>query len=149
MTFGFARVAFMLAAAFVLALSSDAAGTPAPSFPFLPGLTSSDDHPRGCVDCHIDAGEGRDYRLNKTVNAIKNHPSITTAFKNANIPDSCLLCHKEGSKLGFLGKNLHRAHYANLLKSRFVSDYQGSCLNCHKLDLSTGAMNLKSGSANW
>lgn len=149
MKLGFPRAALMLAAVLVLALSLDAAGAPAASVPFLPGLTSVDDHPRGCVDCHIDAGEGRDYRLNRTVNAIKNHPSITNAFRNANIPDSCIMCHKEGSKLGSLGKNLHRAHYANLLKSPFVSSYQGSCLNCHRLDLSTGAMALKSGSANW
>ena len=32
--------------------------------PYLPGITVTDDHPNGCVDCHKNQGEGKDKRLN-------------------------------------------------------------------------------------
>ena len=28
----------------------------------LPGVTVDDDHPNGCVDCHVKVDEERDYR---------------------------------------------------------------------------------------
>ena len=142
------RGSIVLACLIIGAALVPAAAIAAP-LPFLPGLLSADDHPQGCVDCHLLGGDGRDTRLSKTLAALKNHPNVTNAFKGSNIPDACMLCHKQGSKLGSLSAELHKAHYVDLAKSVFVINYQGSCLNCHKLDLATGNMGLKSGPANW
>jgi mono/diheme cytochrome c family protein len=133
----------------LIVLALGAAPASPPSVPFLPGVMVKDDHPQGCVDCHINAGEGKDYRLSKGVGALPDHPSITNAFKNALIPDACLLCHKEGSKLGSMTAIIHKVHYEGKANSTFVMVYQGSCLNCHAIDLNTGAMHIKSGPANW
>jgi hypothetical protein len=137
-----------------LVLPSIAAGAPAPAapeaaMPFLPGIVSPDEHPRGCVDCHVYVSDDKDFRLNKAVAIDTKHPNIANAFKGTLIPDSCMLCHKEGSKLGSLSARLHKVHYQNLQKNPFITVYQGSCLNCHKIEMATGHMALKSGPANW
>jgi len=136
-------LSFMAIAALVMSVSVAAAG-----MAFLPGLTSTDEHPKGCVDCHVDAVGGKDFRLNAVLAAIKGHPNIAKVVKI--LPKDCTMCHKEGSKVPALGFVLHKAHFGpDPAKSAFVANYQGSCLNCHKLDLATGAMTLKSGPTNW
>ena len=117
--------------------------------PYLPGILQADPVPDGCVDCHIDRGSDGDFRLNKALERIPHHPDVTKAFKNAPIPATCFLCHKEGSKLGSLGPNLHRVHYEKLGGSQFVASYAGSCLNCHSLAADSGEMGFKTGIANW
>jgi len=121
----------------------------AESLPYLPGILQPDDHPHGCVDCHILAPDGTDTRLYKMLEGIKGHPVVTDAFKKAIIPDDCLLCHKVGSKLGSLTEIIHKVHFEGKENSRFITVYQGACLNCHSLDLSTGKMSIKHGQANW
>ena len=138
----FVILSFMAIAALCMSVSVAAAGTA-----FLPGLTSTDDNPKGCVDCHANVG-GKDRRLNTVVAGIKGHPNIAKVVKN--LPKDCGMCHKEGSKVPALGVVLHKAHYGpDPAKSAFVATYQGACLNCHKLDVAAGAMTLKSGPANW
>ena len=138
----------LLLALFVPSLPIVAAeNSPPPAY--LPGLLQSDPVPHGCVDCHILESDGTDRRLNKMVELIKNHPDLTRAFKKAELPGTCLLCHKTGSKLGSLGPSLHKAHYGEKFASQFVKNYAGSCLNCHTLDVSTGNMGFKTGIANW
>lgn len=114
--------------------------------PFLPGITVTDEHPNGCVDCHRDAGGGKDYRLNVSL-AEKGHVKIDSMVKT--LPNDCMMCHKEGSNAGSLSIRTHTAHYSNAEENHFVTSYQGSCLQCHKLDVATGIMSVKSGSKNW
>ncbi len=114
---------------------------------FLPGITVADEHPNGCVDCHKNQGEGKDYRLNVTLAKVEGHPKIDAMVKQ--LPEGCLLCHREGGKVSALNLMLHKAHYAKPADNPFVQFYQGACLNCHKLDAATGKMTVKSAPKNW
>lgn len=141
---------YLLALSLALAaLATGGAETAAPPPPYLPGIIQFDPAPLGCVSCHVDLGGGKDLRLNKAVELLPGHPDITKAFKGSLIPDTCILCHREGSKLGSLGPNLHKVHYGRLESSSFIRDYGGSCLLCHDLDPATGELRFKSGKANW
>jgi hypothetical protein len=115
--------------------------------PYLPGITVTDDHPNGCVDCHKNQGEGKDYRLNVSLAQVKGHPKIDAIVKK--LPQDCMMCHKEGGKVAALNLMLHKAHYEKAGESAFIQFYQGACLNCHKLDAASGKMSIKSGAKNW
>ena len=65
--------------------------------PYLPGITVTDDHPNGCVDCHKNQGEGKDYRLNVSLAQVEGHPKIDAIVKK--LPQDCMMCHKEGGKV--------------------------------------------------
>jgi hypothetical protein len=139
-------MSFLLLAAAIVAGTLVLMGQAKPK-PFLPGITVADEHPNGCVDCHKNQGAGKDYRLNVSLAQIQGHPKIDAIVKT--LPDSCLICHKEGSKAGALNIMLHKAHYEKSAENPFVQFYQGACLNCHKLDVATGKMTVKSGPKNW
>lgn len=113
---------------------------------FLPGITSSDDHPNGCIDCHKSTDSG-DYRLHIELKNIGGHPDVTNIVKT--LPDDCMFCHKEGAKAGALNLVTHQFHYENPGDNHFVSGYQGACLHCHSLDTNTWEMTVKSGPKNW
>ena len=115
--------------------------------PYLPGITVTDDHPNGCVDCHKNQGEGKDYRLNVSLAQTGEHPKIDAIVKK--LPQDCMMCHKEGGKVAALNLMLHKAHYEKASESAFIQFYQGACLNCHKLDAASGKMSIKSGAKNW
>ena len=112
----------------------------------LSGITVKDEHPNGCVDCHKNAGDGRDYRLSVELKA-SGHPDISKIVKT--IPGDCAMCHKAGSKAGALNLQTHQLHYANPDENHFIEYYQGECLACHSLNLQTGEMSVKSGAKNW
>ena len=114
--------------------------------PFLPGITSADKTPNGCVDCHKNNGPNQDYRLTVELTKTK-HMDITAIVKT--VPNDCAMCHREGVAAGPLMAKTHLLHYAKKGDSSFVKAYQGACLNCHKLDLVTGNVSLKSGPKNW
>ena len=115
--------------------------------PFLPGVTVTDEHPSGCIDCHRDAGDGGDYRLNVSLEKIDEHPDITYIVKT--VPADCTMCHQQGTDAGPLSLITHKDHYRNPAENHFVTGYQGACLNCHTLDTATGEMGIKSGPKNW
>ena len=115
--------------------------------PFLPGVTVKDEHPNGCIDCHKNQGEGRDYRLNVEVANVDGHPKIDSIVKK--VPNDCLMCHKEGAKAGPLNLITHKDHYRNPSENHFIAYYQGACLNCHSVDTASGVMSIKSGPKNW
>jgi mono/diheme cytochrome c family protein len=115
--------------------------------PYLPGITTADEHPNGCVDCHKNQGEGQDFRLNVSLAKLGKHPKIDAIVKK--LPEDCMMCHREGGKVSPLFLMLHKAHYENGNNSPFIKFYQGSCLNCHKLDAASGKMTVKSGPKNW
>jgi hypothetical protein len=139
-------VLFLLLAAAVAAGTLVLMGQAKPK-PFLPGITVTDEHPNGCVDCHKNEGAGKDYRLNVSLAKIEGHPKIDAIVKT--VPDNCLICHKEGGKVSPLNLMLHKVHYAKGAENPFVQFYQGACLNCHKLDAATGQMMAKSAAKNW
>jgi hypothetical protein len=142
------KVLLILAAAAGLAVAAlilTAADNAKP--PYLPGITVADDNPNGCVDCHKIQADGQDYRLNVSLAKLGKHPKIDAIVKQ--LPDGCLMCHKEGGKVEALNLVLHKAHYVKGADSAFVKFYQGACLNCHKLDKASGKMSVKSGPKNW
>jgi hypothetical protein len=112
---------------------------------FLPGLTTTDEWPNGCVSCHK-AGSDGDTRLTVLL-AAKKHPNIAAMVRT--VPDGCMVCHKEGGQAGPLNKQTHRIHYANPGSNKFITVDHGSCLACHTLDVKTGIIKLKSGPKNW
>jgi hypothetical protein len=138
----------LLAAGFFAVIISLAAASDATTA-FLPGITVKDEHPNGCVDCHKNAGEKQDYRLNVALAQIKGHPNIAKIVKK--VPNDCTMCHKAGGsgKAPALANVLHESHYKDAAKSAFITVYQGACLNCHQLNTDTGDMKVKSGPANW
>jgi hypothetical protein len=113
----------------------------------LSGITITDEHPNGCVDCHVNAGGGNDYRLNVELKALKGHPDVTKMVRN--VPQDCAMCHKPNVPAGALNTQTHRLHYQNPDENHFVTGYQGECLACHSLNINTGIMTVKSGPKNW
>lgn len=114
--------------------------------PFLPGLTVTDEHPNGCVDCHKVSGDN-DYRLNVELANLDGHPKIDAIVKN--VPQDCLMCHKEGANAGPLNLITHKDHYRNPNDNAFVLHYKGACLHCHSVSPGSGKMAIKSGPKNW
>jgi hypothetical protein len=137
---------FLLLAAAVTAMILVLMGQAKPKA-FLPGLTVADEHPNGCVDCHKNQGEGKDYRLNISLAKISGHPKIDALVKQ--LPEGCMMCHREGGKVSPLNIMLHKVHYEKGEQNPFVQFYQGACLNCHKLDAASGKMTVKSSAKNW
>jgi hypothetical protein len=136
----------VLLAAAVVAMTLVLMGQAKPKA-FLPGITVADEHPNGCVDCHKNQGAGKDYRLNVSLAVIEDHPKIDAIVKQ--VPEGCAICHKEGGKVSPLNLMVHKAHYLKGEKSSFVQFYQGACLSCHKLEVASGKMTVKSGAKNW
>jgi len=109
--------------------------------PYLPGITSNDPNPDGCVSCH--KGE----MLLKNKLAALDHRSIEG--KVSVIPNDCKSCHNDEQGLDSIGAIAHSMHYAAGSKSDFVSKHQGSCLNCHQISTGDGNVTVKSGKKNW
>ncbi len=79
-------VLVMLAAIFAITLTAQVLlGKDLPS---LSGLTVKDEHPNGCVDCHVKVSADQDYRLNVELTHVEKHPPIDKMVKKA--PDDCL-----------------------------------------------------------
>lgn len=147
--------------------AADAGGMPAPRQ--VPGLTSADKHPNGCVDCHIVYKDrGHDERLSVKLKAwtagniepgllaqtkasmpagvaVKGkHPEAEDSLED--IPAACLDCHDSGSKKAPpFARLLHLVHLKGDAKNPFMSVYQGECTHCHKLNAKTGEWSLASG----
>ena len=107
----------------------------------LPGITSDDNYPNGCVSCHA-AHDGNDYRLNVGMKEMSSHPTIDSMITN--VPGDCAMCHSGDA----LSKVVHKVHYSNPSENHYV-EYYGECLNCHTFDSSSGSMTVKSGKKNW
>ncbi len=129
---------FVLGGALALTWAAD---TPA-----LSGITVEDEHPNGCVDCHRNAGEGKDYRLNGALEEM-DHPDVSALVKT--VPQDCGMCHKAGTPTGSLSLRVHKIHYEEPSENHFIAYYQGECLACHTLNTATGVMSVKNGPKNW
>ena len=78
---------------------------------------------------------------------IQGHPKVDAIVKTA--PRDCGMCHKEGAKAGTLDSVVHKAHFAKKADSLFIKQFQGSCLNCHRMVLASGLVSIKSEAKNW
>ena len=130
----------------VLILGGALALTFAQDTPPLSGITIEDEHPNGCIDCHRDAGEGNDYRLNVSLDEA-GHPNVSAMIKK--VPGDCGICHKAGTPLGGMSELSHKAHFEEPSENHFVTAYNGECLACHSLNSATGEVTMKSGPKNW
>jgi hypothetical protein len=132
----------------------------------IPGITTTDAFPRGCVDCHVKRPD-KDVRIstlmkqwNEKVDArlldqaraatsegatLKGkHPPVGKALED--IPAACLKCHNNMPKgAPALAKMLHRAHLSTNPDNHFMTLFQGECTHCHKLKLETGEWSMPSG----
>ncbi|MFQ6117746.1 MAG: hypothetical protein ACE5LQ_05700 [Candidatus Bipolaricaulia bacterium] len=113
----------------------------------LPGITVEDPKPAGCVDCHKPRPDiGQDFRLSVELQGIEGHPDISGMVATQEIPGLCMTCHTEQFKP--LSNIVHKKHFEfekDPLENHFIASYQGQCLYCHKLELETGEMTVKSG----
>ena len=134
----------------------------------IPGLTSPDKFPQGCVDCHVNMPEQKmDVRLSTLMRqwqegvepallaklkqfapsgmALKGkHPALAQGIGEA--PKSCLICHSRNAKFAPpFARLLHGLHLVGGEKNHFLTLFQGECTHCHKLNTETGAWSVKSG----
>lgn len=133
----------------------------------VPGINAADPYPKGCVDCHVNRPQ-MDARLSTQMQqwtggkvnpallatvqgsapaGLKlkgRHPDAEDAFDD--VPASCADCHSEDSKKAPpLAGMVHRIHLAGGDKNHFMTEFQGECTYCHKLDAATGAWSMPSG----
>jgi hypothetical protein len=134
----------------------------------IPGITTDDPFPIGCVNCHINYVEmNLDTRFSTLMKqwsvavepnlvahaqasspsgiTIKGkHPHVATALED--IPAGCFMCHSQGSTMAPpFSRMLHRVHLSGGEENQFLTLFQGECTYCHKLDLSTGQWSIPSG----
>ena len=113
----------------------------------LPGINTEDKNPDGCVDCHVDAGGGNDTRMNVVLKKVKDHPDVAAMMNT--LPKDCYMCHKEGGAADPINRMTHKQHYVNPGDNDFITDYEGTCLACHSVDINTGEVTVKNGPKNW
>jgi len=134
----------------------------------IPGITTRDAYPNGCVDCHINHVEiNIDPRFStllkqwkekvepkiltkaqasapKGVTLKGKHPNATGSLKN--VPAGCQTCHSKESKTApSFSRMMHLLHYTGAEENPFLTEYQGECTHCHKLNLLTGEWEIPSG----
>ena len=129
------------------------------------GITAPDRFPRACVDCHINM-PGMDVRLStamsqwfmkvdpavvekvkpimpQSVTLTGRHPRLTEAAYR-NVPGVCTGCHSGASpSIPPFGALLHTIHLTG--NSHYLELFRGDCVNCHKLNTTTGRWSIPSG----
>jgi hypothetical protein len=133
-----ASISLLGAAVLLLGATVHAADPPKA---YLPGITSTDESPDGCVSCH----KG-DKTVKKMLDALK-HRDMKDKVNS--VPEDCKSCHNEADGLEPMTLIAHSMHYAKGSKSEFVTRYQGSCLHCHAVSTGSGHVTVKSGPKNW
>ena len=133
-----ASISLLGAAVLLLGATVQAADPPKA---YLPGITSTDESPAGCVSCHTG-----DKTVKKMLDAFK-HPDMKDTVKS--VPEDCKSCHNEDEGLEPMTRIAHSMHYAKGSKSEFVTRHQGSCLHCHAVSTGSGHVTVKSGPKNW
>ncbi len=134
----------------------------------IPGITSEDNFPNACVDCHLNYTEmNMDTRFSTLIKlwnekvdsallakaqasapeglVLKGkHPNSPKSFNN--VPQECLTCHKKDTKIAppFAGM-IHKIHLTGGEQNHFLTIFQGECTYCHKLNSTTGRWTIPSG----
>ena len=135
----------------------------------IPGITSEDRFPGGCVDCHVKMPDrSMDVRLSAQMRPwyrevdrrvldrlepmqprgaarVGPHPVLQPdVFRD--VPASCRACHVSGADAApSLGPMLHLLHLTGGRENHFMTLFGGECTHCHKLDPGTGRLSLPSG----
>ncbi len=133
----------------------------------IPGINAPDAFPKGCVDCHVNKPP-TDARLSTQLQewtAGKVSPALRTTVQGSapaglvlkgkhpdaadsldDVPAACADCHSADSKKAPpLAGMIHRIHLVGGDKNRFMTEYQGECTSCHKLDAAKGTWSMPSG----
>jgi len=161
-----------LIALFLLPLAALISAQGAPQLPpprDIPGITVQDDHPRACVDCHVNMPEANlDVRFSTLIDEWTRevppallakaqaaapqgitlqgrHPALPAAMFQ-NVPGACLNCHGAQSQFAPpFRRMLHMIHLTGGAENVFLTVYQGECTHCHKLDQATGTWTIPNG----
>jgi hypothetical protein len=138
----------------------------------IPGITTADRTPDACVNCHANHPEmKKDFRLTTELASWQKtgadsamlakalaaapagkvysgkHPDIKALVFT--IPDDCLMCHVRDSRVAPpFTKLLHAIHLVGGKENHFLTNANGTCTSCHKLDQQTGFWGLGSGVEN-
>jgi hypothetical protein len=153
------------------AASPAAAKAPAsaatPAVRKIPGINVADPYPKACVDCHVNR-PSMDARLGTQMQqwmAGKVNPALLATVQGSapaglklkgkhpdaadaldDVPAACAECHSDDSKKAPpLAGMVHRIHLTGGDKNHFMTEFQGECTYCHKLDAATGAWTVPSG----
>lgn len=151
-----------------LAQEEPAGPTEMPPARSIPGITTEDQFPNACVDCHTNYAEANmDKRLSTIMEPwgdevepavlaaaqavmgpdfepMGAHPPLDVA--GMSIPEECMLCHEDGDSEAIpFAPLVHKIHLAGGNDSIFLRVFQGECTHCHKLAQETGQWRVPSG----
>ncbi|MDM7916972.1 MAG: hypothetical protein ACE15D_18005 [Candidatus Eisenbacteria bacterium] len=144
-------------------------GPPLPPARHIPGITTPDQFPGACVDCHVNMPEQNlDVRLSTMMGAwtagnveprliekakahapagvtiTGKHPSVPGSLNE--IPGACLQCHGKDSKVApAFATMLHDIHLTGGDDNHFLTLFQGECTHCHKLDAANTSWSIPNG----
>lgn len=133
----------------------------------VPGISAPDPFPNGCVDCHASYPDrdldvrlstflarwrqGIEPRLLAMAQAVSpvgvelqgRHPDAADSL--ASIPDACSSCHEQDpERAPPFAPLLHAIHLTGGSQNHFISEFNGECTFCHKLDQETGRWSIPS-----
>ena len=144
----------------------------AQNLPSIPGVTEKDQYVHACVSCHKNyTDKNQDIRLSTLLKAWNEQVNPATLAKvqaiapdgvtlkgkhsykvsaDANIPESCNKCHGKPAMKSALpmGQLLHTIHLTGGKDNRYLTEFQGQCTHCHKLDVKTGIWTVGNGNEN-
>ncbi len=132
----------------------------------IPGITAPDSFPRACVDCHVNLpGQKMDARLSTLLAQWSKSvdpgllekaqgaapPGVTLKGRHpklgalGSVPARCMKCHTATSKTApSFPRMIHRIHLVGGEKNDFLTECQGQCTYCHKLNAATGEWSVPS-----
>ena len=134
----------------------------------IPGITTEDMFPLGCVNCHLNfTDRNMDTRIStlfshwtekvepklldkaqaatsEGVILTGKHPFETESLKD--IPSACIECHNSLSqKAPSFGQMVHIIHLTGGQENHYMTLFQGECTYCHKFNPMTGKWFVPSG----
>jgi len=156
------RIIHVAVIATILLPTLSAAATPARK---IPGITTKDEFPKACVDCHVNrkdmpgslSAHLKEWTVKvdpkllakaqasapKGMTLKGKHPNVAAMVKE--IPKGCLTCHAKESKMApAFATMLHAIHLTGGEDNPFLTTFQGECTDCHKLNATTGQWSLPS-----
>ena len=158
---------FLIAGNLMLAQEVQQAAPAPPPARMIPGINTMDPFPRGCVDCHINYVEMEmDTRFSTLLNqwAESVEPGLLERARNSaagdlvlqgrhpvddamldDIPAGCIACHGRESDIAPpFASMIHNVHLVGGEENHFMTQFQGECTYCHKLDMTTGQWTMPS-----
>lgn len=134
----------------------------------IPGITTGDTFPSGCINCHLNFVDRKmDTRIStslvkwmekvdpkllekaqaassKGVVLVGKHPSATESLDD--IPLACIECHSNMSQNApSFSQMVHLIHLTGGQENHYLTLFQGECTHCHKFNPDTGKWFIPSG----